>query len=55
MSKTNLRYYVFSKKATVARPLKNVATREEARDFKRKQKNPTIFGIYDRHSLSVIR
>lgn len=55
MSKTNLRYYVFSKNATVARPLKNTATREEARKFKRKQKNPTIFGIFDRETLSVVR
>ncbi|QDJ96312.1 hypothetical protein Xoosp13_125 [Xanthomonas phage Xoo-sp13] len=53
------RYFVFSKKSFnrtgTAKALKNAATREDARDFKRNQNSPTAYGIMDRSTGEVIR
>lgn len=42
------RYYVYSKASKTQKPIKNVATREAGREFKRLQNNPTRYGIFDR-------
>lgn len=52
---TQTRYYVFSKTSASQKPLKNVSTREAARDFKRSQNNPQRYGIMDRWTGETIR
>lgn len=49
------RYYIFSKNSKTQKPLKNAATREDARDYKRSQSNPTAYGIMDRWTGETIR
>lgn len=49
------RYYVYSKFSVTRKAMKNFATREAARTFKRGQNDPSRYGIYDRHSMDVIR
>lgn len=57
--KNETRYFVFSKIAAVRtgslKSLKNAETRQEARDFKSEKANPAIYGIFDRHSYTIIR
>jgi hypothetical protein len=53
MSQT--RYYVYSKTSASQKPLKNVATREAGREFKREQNNPTRYGIMDRWTGESVR
>lgn len=57
--KNQKRYLVFSKLAAVRsgtlKSVKNAATRQEARDFKSMQVDPSKFGIFDRESYSIIR
>lgn len=48
MTKTQARYYVYSKTSSTKKPLRNAETREEARDYKRSQANPSRYGIFDR-------
>lgn len=59
MANQKTRYVVFSKALYKGygepRSLKNAATREAARQFKRNQKAPTAFGIYDRTYGEVVR
>jgi hypothetical protein len=45
---SNTRYYVYSKNSKTQKPLKNAATREAAREYKRAQNTPSNYGIYDR-------
>jgi len=56
---TSTRYYVYSKRSEArtgqAKPLKNAATREAAREYKRNQANPTAYGIMDRWYGESIR
>lgn len=56
---TSTRYYIYSKRSAerngVAKPIKNVATREAAREYKRSQSNPTAYGIMDRWYGESIR
>lgn len=61
MSKSQSRYFVFSKKAFeksgVRKPLKNAVSREEARNWKRYQgitDNISSLGIFDRFNNTVI-
>lgn len=58
-SSSNTRYFVFSKRSYertgIAKPMKNVATREEARDYKRSQSNPVAYGIMDRWAGETVR
>jgi len=58
MKNTN-RYMVFSKLAAVRtgslKSLKNAATRQEARDFKSMQVDPSKFAIFDRDAHAIIR
>lgn len=59
MSSTQTRYYLYSKSALersgVAKPLKNEATREAAREYKRSAANPSNLGIMDRWSGESVR
>lgn len=56
---SNARYFIFSKnsfsRTGVAKAIKNAVTREEARDYKRSQNNPTAYGIMDRWTGETIR
>lgn len=52
---SNTRYYVFSKRVGPQKVLKNAATREDARDYKRSQSNPANYGIVDRFTGQTIR
>lgn len=52
---SNSRYYVYSKNSATQKPLKNAATREDARDYKRSQNNPSNYGIFDRVNGESIR
>ena len=49
---SNTRYYVYSKRTLDrtgdAKVLKNAATREAAREYKRTKSDPTAYGIMDR-------
>lgn len=54
MSKST-RYFVFSKQSATQKAVKNAATREEARNYKRRQSNPSIYGIFDRVTGQVVR
>lgn len=53
------RYFVFSKNSYsasgVAKSMKNAATREDAREYKRMSSNPEKLGIWDRQSNQAIR
>ena len=53
MSKSNTRYAVIS--ARSQKVVKNAATREVAREWKRSQNTPSNFQIYDRDTASIIR
>jgi len=57
--KNQKRYFVFSKLAAVRtgslKSVKNAETRQQARDFKSGQVDPSKFGIFDRESYSIIR
>lgn len=52
---SNSRYYVYSKNSKTQKPLKNAQTREDARDFKRSQNNPSNYGIFDRWAGESVR
>lgn len=59
MASSNSRYFIFSKnsyeRTGVAKALKNAATREDARDYKRSQQRPSAFGIWDRFAGEAVR
>lgn len=56
--KNQARYFVFSKLAAVRngklQSLKNATNRQEARDFKNWQADPSKFGIFDRINHAII-
>lgn len=56
---SNARYFIFSKnsfaRTGVAKAIKNAATREAAREYKRDQSNPSAYGIMDRWTGESIR
>lgn len=59
MATSNARYFIFSKnsfnRTGVAKALKNAETREDARNYKRNQSNPTAYGIMDRFTGEAVR
>ncbi len=49
------RYYIYSKNSSTQKAIKNAATREEAREYKRNLSNPSNFGIFDRQTGVSVR